>query len=82
MEPMPHTLSFTRDIRPMFTEMDVAHMKRAMDLSDRDTVFAHADAIYQAVSSGRMPPQTSGEPRWSSDMCARFKAWMEQGGQP
>jgi hypothetical protein len=80
--PAPTTLSFARDIRPMFTNMDVAHMKKAMDLSDRDSVFQHAEAIYKTVSEGSMPPTSSGEPRWTSDMCAKFKQWQEQGGQP
>jgi hypothetical protein len=74
------TLSFASDIRPMFTAMDVDHMKKAMDLSNRDSVFAHADAIYTAVSSGLMPPPTSGEPRWTPEACATFKAWVDQGG--
>jgi hypothetical protein len=34
----------------MFTDMDVAHMKSEMDLADRDSVFAHATAIYDVVS--------------------------------
>jgi hypothetical protein len=76
------TLSFARDIRPMFTNMDVDHMKKAMDLSDRANVFQHAEAIYESVSSGRMPPPSSGEPRWTPDMCAKFKQWQEEGGQP
>lgn len=76
------TLTFARDIRPMFTEMDVEHMKRAMDLSDRDSVFEHADAIYAAVSSGSMPPSGSGEARWTEAMCDRFKTWKDQGGAP
>jgi hypothetical protein len=76
------SLSFASDIRPMFTDMDVAHMRKAMDLSNRDSVFAHADAIYQAVLSGHMPPAASGEPRWSTEACDTFKAWKEQGGPP
>jgi hypothetical protein len=76
------TLSFARDIRHMFTRMDVDHMKKAMDLSDRASVFQHAEAIYSSVSSGRMPPPSSGEPRWTPDMCAKFKKWQEEGGQP
>ena len=80
--PAPTTLSFARDIRPMFTNMDVDHMKKAMDLSDRDSVFQHAAAIYDSVSSGRMPPASSGETRWTPDMCAKFKNWQDQGGQP
>jgi hypothetical protein len=75
-------LSFRRDIRPMFTDMDVDHMKNAMDLSDRDSVFLHADAIYATVSSGTMPPRSSGEPAWTPEMCATFKRWKDEGGQP
>lgn len=79
MESKP-TLSFARDIRPLFTAMDVDHMHKAMDLADRDSVFAHAAAIYTAVSQGIMPPPSSGEARWTADTCARFKAWWDQGG--
>jgi hypothetical protein len=79
---MTDTVSFKRDIRPMFTGMDVEHMRKAMDLSSRDSVFLHAEAIYEAVSSGHMPPPASGEPRWTPEMCARFKTWQDQGGQP
>jgi hypothetical protein len=74
--------SFAKDIRPLFTEMDVAHMKMAMDLSDRDSVFKHADAIYETVVEGSMPPPSSGEARWTSEMCATFNAWKEAGGPP
>jgi hypothetical protein len=75
-------LSFASDIRPMFTAMDVDHMRKAMDLSNRDSVLAHAAAIYDAVSTGHMPPPGSGEPRWTAEMCDTFKAWNEQGGPP
>jgi hypothetical protein len=57
-------------------------MKKAMDLSNRDSVFAHADAIYAAVLSGHMPPASSGESRWTAEACDRFKNWKEQGGPP
>jgi hypothetical protein len=79
---MAESVSFKRDIRPMFADMDVEHMKKAMDLSSRDDVFQHGDAIYEAVSSGHMPPASSGEPRWTPAMCATFKTWQDQGGQP
>jgi hypothetical protein len=75
-------LSFARDIRPMFTDMDVAHMIKVLDLSNRDSVFAHADAIYETVSTGSMPPPGSGEEPWTPEMCATFKTWQEQGGPP
>ena len=75
-------MSFEADIRPLFTDMDVAHMKKAMDLSNRDSVFAHADAICEAVLSGHMPPPSAGEARWTAEACAKFKAWKEQRGPP
>ena len=71
---------FAKDVRPMFTDKDVAHMKPlGIDLADAADVQAHADAIYSTVSDGSMPPRNSGEERWSPEMCERFKAWMEAG---
>jgi hypothetical protein len=75
-------LSFGKDIRPLFTTMDVDHMASTMNLADRDSVYQHADAIYRAVSEGAMPPPTSSEPRWTPEMCATFDAWRKQGGPP
>jgi hypothetical protein len=73
-------LSFAKDIRPMFTDLDVAHMKPyGIDLSSRDDVETHAAAIYETVSEGSMPPSSSGEPRWTAEMCARFAQWQQQG---
>jgi hypothetical protein len=76
-------LSFAKDIRPMFTDVDVAHMKPAgFDLSDRADVQKHADAIYNTVSQGIMPPPASGEARWTAEMCDRFRQWQSQGCPP
>jgi hypothetical protein len=74
------TLSFERDIRPMFTDVDVDHMKSAgIDLSDAADVKANGAAIYSTVSDGSMPPPSSGEARWSNEMCERFKRWLDDG---
>jgi hypothetical protein len=76
-------LSFAKDIRPMFTDLDVAHMKPAgIDLSDKGQVAEHAAAIYEAVNQGNMPPPSSGESRWSTEMCERFKQWQAKGCPP
>jgi hypothetical protein len=73
-------LSFQRDIRPMFTDLDVEHMKPfGFDLSVAEDVKANASAIQAVVTSGSMPPAGSGEERWSAEMCERFKRWMDQG---
>ena len=77
------SLSFAKDIRPMFTDLDVAHMKPAgMDLSDYDDVKKHAVAIYAAVSQGIMPPPGWDEQPCTKEMCATFKSWQDQGAPP
>jgi len=72
---------FEKVIRPMFTEKDVAHMKPlGIDLSDAAAVQAHAGAIYGTVTDGTMPPRSSGEERWSPEMCERFKRHLPPEG--
>jgi hypothetical protein len=76
----PKPLSFARDIRPMFTDLDTEHMRpQGIDLSSRDEVAARGDDIYAEVSAGTMPPRSSGEARWTPEMCATFKLWQTQG---
>jgi len=76
------TISFAKDIRPMFTDIDVAHMKGAgIDLSSYDAVVSYAEAIYRTVSNGTMPPPGTGEP-WTPEMCEKFKAWQRANCPP
>jgi hypothetical protein len=63
-------VSFATNIRPMFTDMDIAHVKNFGVLLDdfgfmRDP--ANARKVLNAVSSGAMPPSNSGETSWSPD---------------
>ena len=75
-------LSFAGDIRPLFTETDVDHMRNyALDLSSHDEVARMAESILQTVTEGTMPPPGKGE-RWSPQMCETFRNWMEQGCLP
>lgn len=76
---MADNLGFARDIRPLFTDTDVAHMSAMMDLSSRDEVAEHAAAISSVVREGSMPP---GGPRWTSAMCDTFDEWVNQGCPP
>ena len=75
-------VSFAQDIRPLFTDMDIAHMKNFGVLLDdfdymRDP--AHAQNVLNAVSAGRMPPSSSGEPSWSPESVQLFQAWITAG---
>ena len=74
-------LSFAKDIKPMFTALDQDHMlnqEGRFDLWDYEDVKANATPIYNAVKSGRMPPEEDA-PRWPESQVATFKKWMDEG---
>ncbi len=82
-------VSFAKDVVPMFTEMDIQHMaQRGVQLDSYSYMsnpagnYANADAVYQEVSSGSMPPSWSGEEPWSSEKVTTFQQWMAGGYQP
>jgi hypothetical protein len=75
-------ISFIADIRPLFTDMDVAHMANlGIRLDDFDFMRdpARAQKVLNLVSSGAMPPRHSGEPSWSSERVQLFRDWIGQG---
>jgi hypothetical protein len=77
--------SFAADILPLFTQMDVDHMRGfGVDLDDYDFMKQpdNAGSVYDQVSSGSMPPPDSGEERWPEEKVALFGEWMKGGYQP
>lgn len=75
-------LSFSADIRPLFTDVDVSHMKpKGIDLSSYESVKANAAGILSTVSSGAMPPPSENR-RWTKEQCDTFEAWIKQGCPP
>jgi len=68
-------LSFERDIRPLFREMDRAAMENAFDLWDDEDVRENADAILTSLESGGMPCDGA----WPPDQVELFKRWVEAG---
>lgn len=78
---MADALSFARDIRPLFRDIDVAHMKPAgLDLSSYAEVKAKAQGIHAAVAGKTMPPDPADH--WTDAKIATFKSWMDQGCPP
>jgi hypothetical protein len=76
-------LSYSKDIKPLFTQVDQAHMNFMFDLWSYDDVKKNANDIYDAISHKRMPPPPpGGDGPWSQDKINRFKAWMDDGMQP
>lgn len=79
----PTSVTWTKDIQPLFTATDVAHMKQvtggALDLSNYESVKIWASKIYSYVASGAMPPPGSGEQPWSPQKVNTFGCWIQQG---
>ena len=83
---MTDAVSFSRDIRPLFTPMDIEHMKRLRGAQLDDFGFMsdpnHAENVYQKLSSRQMPPPGSGESPWPDANIQLFRDWMDGGFQP
>ncbi len=72
-------LSFAADIRPLFTDTDIEHMKvHGLDLSSCEDVTKEAKNIFSVVTAGTMPPPADGGEPWSQQMCETFRQWMDQ----
>jgi hypothetical protein len=69
------TLSFARDIRPMFREKDRDSMLKAFDLFDYADVAGHADAIAGALRSGKMPCDGA----WPASAVDKLQQWIDAG---
>lgn len=69
------TLSFERDIKPLFREKDHDSMLKAFDLFDYSDVAGHADAIVGALRSGKMPCDGA----WPASQVETFQKWIDQG---
>ena len=78
-KPPPKTdITWENTIKGFFTPRDVDCMKKNgnFDLSDKKSVEVHAGEIYNMLSTGKMPPESSGEKTWSKEKLAQFEAWM------
>ncbi len=67
--------TFSQDIRPLFRDKDVSSMIQAFDLSNYDSVKAHADAIYGRIADGTMPCDGA----WPQDRVSLLRTWIDQG---
>ncbi len=74
------SLSFARDIRPLFREEDIEAMQdfANFDLSKYEDVRAEASNIYDRLSDGSMPCDEV----WPDEQIDRFKQWMDGGFAP
>jgi hypothetical protein len=78
-------VSFNNDIKPLFREIDVEHMKRysvVLDdyayMSDGAGDHRNAKAVLSTLTEKKMPP---GGPFWPQDQLDLFAKWMSDGYQ-
>jgi hypothetical protein len=72
------SLSFAKDIRPLFRDGDIECMEPSRVKLD-DPVWmcvpANAQSVYKEVAAGTMPPDDP----WPPDRVSLFKKWMDAG---
>jgi hypothetical protein len=80
------SVSFARDIKPLFRPIDIQHMKPGgvlLDdyayMADAADNHAHARAVYDTLASQSMPPEG---PFWTAAQLALFNDWTKGGYQP
>jgi hypothetical protein len=80
------TVSFAKDIKPLFRPIDIQHMNSfgvLLDdyayMSDATGNHAHAQGVYDTLASQSMPP---GGPFWTAAQLTLFTDWMKGGCQP
>jgi hypothetical protein len=69
------TLSFARDILPLFRESDRDEMIFAFDLWNYNDVCTHADDILERLTDGSMPCDNE----WPEEQITEFQHWIEVG---
>ena len=69
------TLSFERDIKPMFRQKDRDAMLQAFDLFDYDDIVERADDIVGALRSGQMPCDGA----WPAADVDKLQQWIDEG---
>jgi hypothetical protein len=77
-------VSFANDIKPLFREIDVKHMKVHGIALDDYTYMSnpdHATGVLQTVV-GDPPSMPPGGPYWTAEQVALFRKWMSEGCQP
>ena len=79
-------ISFAQNIRPLFRQIDIDHMKGYSVLlddyvymSDPTGNYANAQSVQDSLTSKSMPP---GGPYWSDQQLSLYKQWRSDGYQP
>ena len=66
------TVSYERDIRPLFRPRDIGAMRRFFDLSSYSDVRANSDKILERLEGGSMPCDGA----WPKEQVELFRSWV------
>lgn len=69
------SISFERDIKPLFRDRDRGAMKFFIDLWSYDDVARESDAILERLRDGSMPCDGA----WDEERIALFQSWADGG---
>ena len=79
-------VSFSKDVKPMFREVDIKHMNvhgvhldDFQYMSDPANNYANARAVQDTLVDQTMPP---GGPFWTAEQLSLFDKWRTDGYQP
>jgi hypothetical protein len=80
-------ISFSTDIKPLFREVDISHMKRFHVELDKYTYMSNPDNANKVLGTlsphdGEPPSMPPGGPYWTADQLALFAQWQSGGYQP
>ncbi len=70
-----NSISFARDIQPLFREDDRDAMDYVFDLWDYNDVCTYAEDIHERLADGTMPC----DEEWPDEQIALFRSWIDAG---
>ena len=79
------SVSFARDIRPLFRDVDIDHMEgMGVLLADHAWMSnsENAKRVYDFLSGDEQPRMPPGGPYWSEEQLKTLSSWMKDGYQP
>jgi len=85
MQDNGRSVSFERDIRPLFREVDIDHMEgMGVLLADHAWMSnpENAKQVYDFLSGDEEPRMPPGGPFWSEEQLKTLSTWIEGGYQP
>lgn len=80
-------VSFLTDIKPLFRDLDISHMRQVGIELDNYTFMSNPDNANRVLATlsphdGQPPTMPPGGPHWSPDRLALFRQWQNDGYQP